>query len=84
MNFGELRMLAPDYHGAPIEVLARDVEGEHCVFVYSFDQPSYGKAIADALHKVPGANVMQDVSFEYQQKVFWICAWVKGDAGRFK
>ena len=84
-SFGELRMLAPEYQGAAVDVLAKDVEGEDCVSVYGApDQPSYGKAIANALQKVPGANVMQDVSFEIQQRFFWNCTWVKGDAGRFK
>ncbi|MFQ5468001.1 MAG: hypothetical protein ACE5DS_07685, partial [Kiloniellaceae bacterium] len=85
MSFGRLGVLAPDYQDARIEVLARDVEGEDCLSIYSFDpEPSYEMALRDALMKVPGANVMKDVSFEFQTRVFWVCAWVKGDAGRFK
>lgn len=84
-DVGDLAMLAPDYHSASIDVLARDVEGEDCVSVYdSFVLPSYGKAIANALQKVPKANVMRDVSFEYQTRFFWNCAWVKGNAGKFR
>jgi hypothetical protein len=82
---GELTLLAPDYKDAPIDVLARDVEGEDCVYQWTFIlNPSYGKAIANALAKIPRANVMQDVSFEFQDRFFWYCAWVKGNAGRFR
>ena len=85
VNFGELGMLAPNYQGARIEVLASDVEGKHCVSVYSFtSSPSYGKALANALNKIPTANVMRDVSFEFQNRFLWHCTWVKGDAGKFQ
>src|SRR5262245_48401807 len=79
----EVGILAPDYAGPPIEVLATDVVGEDCVSVFSFfTQPSYGKAVADAVRKVEGATVMRNASFLYQDRVFEACTRVKGDVGR--
>jgi len=84
VTVGELRLLAPDYSGVPVVVLARGVEGRDCVFDISPGPISYGNAIANALQKVRGASVMQNVSFEFHDGVYWNCAWVKGDAGRFQ
>jgi uncharacterized OsmC-like protein len=87
VSLGEMAMLSPDYKDVRIDVLARDVEGEDCVStMFNFDVvvPSFGEAIADALRKVPEANVMQDVSFELQTRFGSNCAWVKGNAGKFR
>jgi hypothetical protein len=79
----EVGILAPDYDGPPIEVLATDVVGEDCVSAFSLlAQPSYGKAVADAVAKVEGATVMRNASFQYQDRVFELCTRVKGDVGR--
>ena len=79
----EVGILAPDYEGPPIEVLARDVVGEDCVSAFSLlAQPSYGKAVADAVAKVEGATVMRNASFQYQDRVFELCTRVTGDVGR--
>ena len=90
-GYGEFGILAPDYddasNRASIEVLAEDVVGRDCVPVYLIwmpRQPSYTRAVAEAIGKVPGANVMRSATFDFQDLVFATCVRVRGDVGRLQ
>lgn len=82
-DIDEVGILAPDYEGPPIEVLATDVAGEDCVSAFSLlKRPSYRQAVVDAVAKVAGGTVMRNASFQSQHRVFHVCALVRGDVGR--
>jgi hypothetical protein len=81
------------------EVLATGVEAGWCYTLNPLDYlarlpwkasyvPSYGHAIALALAKVPGANVMTGVSVQRTRSEYLlvrrVCSTVKGDVGRIE
>jgi len=84
-----LGIIAPTYNVAKVRVLEKDVEGMHCVVDPGFNPDQqrtpygdFGIAIGHALEKVPGSNVLVNVTFTFEQRLSGeVCRVVVGDAG---
>jgi hypothetical protein len=75
-------------------LIAYDVEGSYCKRYTIFDTltlqridaiaPDYALAVADALEKAPGANVLVDADLRLEGTSYWLwsttCAVVRGHA----
>ncbi len=81
------------------EILATDVEAGWCYTLTPFDYlarmpwkvsyvPNYGYAVALAMAKVPGGNVMTNVTVQRTRSEYLlirrVCSMVKGDVGRIE
>ena len=94
----EFRFVARDPGVLSPEILRRDVEGEWCfsqdLIRVSLRPPwrarlaDRGRAVADALAKIPEANVLTDVRVwvRVEQYLLFqrVCSIVRGDAGRLR
>lgn len=87
-----LGLISDRYKPSNAQVLKKQVEGRHCLRSKPLRAPLigyYNEAVADAIAKVPGANVLLNVTFSIDG-VYWkvlpseICRVVVGDAAVLK
>ncbi len=77
----DFEILSTEPTGFRPEILERNVEGSDCPWV-PFALGDFARAMDRALGKVPGGNVMTDVSFYTSSRPFaGLCVTVRGDVG---
>jgi len=76
-------LIAPSYDTAKVRIVQKRVEGKACapMDLQAAAAGNYGPAVSRALEKAPGTNVLVNVEFHIEVKVFEFCRRVVGDAG---